>query len=267
VTRLADVAGVVPGPQTGRADRWIGRAVTGTVVGLAGIAGAISYSHMRQLAASHGQTGWHAHAFPLSVDGIEIVASLILFADRRGGRRSGWLPWAAPAIGTAGSLTANIAAAGPDPVSRVIAGWPALALLIAVKLLSAMFDHNRSLRVSSPSHHPDPVPADTGTSPSPGSATSRVPRSPAPVMAAVLPETPSHLQGSGGDRADVSARTVPDIAGLLPAARVARERLASEGRMLTRDALGAWLRENGHPVGNTRLTPLLRALRDEAEAA
>jgi hypothetical protein len=81
-------------------------------------------AHIRQLAASHGQTGWHAHAFPLSVDGIEIVASLILFADRRGGRRSGWLPWAALAIGTAGSLTANIAAAGPDPVSRVIAGWP-----------------------------------------------------------------------------------------------------------------------------------------------
>jgi hypothetical protein len=77
---------------------------------------------------------------PLSVDGIEIVASLILFADRRGKRRSGWLPWAALAIGTAGSLTANIATAGPDPVSRVIAGWPALALLlIAVKLLSAMF--------------------------------------------------------------------------------------------------------------------------------
>jgi hypothetical protein len=34
--------------------------------------------------------------------------------------------------------------------------------------------------------------------------------------------------------------------------------------MLTRDALAAWLRENGHPVGNTRLTLLLP---DEAEAA
>jgi len=53
------------------------------VAGLAGIAGAISYSHMRQLAAAHGQAGWHAHAFPLSVDGIEIVASLVLLADRR----------------------------------------------------------------------------------------------------------------------------------------------------------------------------------------
>lgn len=47
-----------------RADRWISRAATATVAGLAGIAGAISYSHMRQLADAHGETGWHAHAFP-----------------------------------------------------------------------------------------------------------------------------------------------------------------------------------------------------------
>jgi hypothetical protein len=63
-----------------------------TVAGLAGIAGAISYSHMQELAATHGETGWQAHAFPLSVDGIEMVASLVLVADRRSGRRSGWLP-------------------------------------------------------------------------------------------------------------------------------------------------------------------------------
>jgi len=81
------------------------------VAGLAGIAGAISYSHMRMLAAAHGDAGWHAHAFPLSVDGVEIVASLVLLADRRAGRKSGWLPWAALTIGTAASLAANIATA------------------------------------------------------------------------------------------------------------------------------------------------------------
>jgi len=72
-----------PAPAPERAGKWISRAATATVAGLAGIAGAISYSHMRQLAAAHGQAGWHAHAFPLSVDGIEIVASLVLLADRR----------------------------------------------------------------------------------------------------------------------------------------------------------------------------------------
>src|SRR6185437_11127327 len=81
-------------------DRWISHTAAATVAGLAGIAGALSYSHMRQLAQDHDQTGWHAHAFPLSVDGVEIVASLVLLADRRAGRRSGWLPWTALAVGT-----------------------------------------------------------------------------------------------------------------------------------------------------------------------
>ena len=132
--------GAVPGPAS-RADTCI-RAVAGvTVAGLAGIAGAISYSHMRELAAAHGETGWQAHAFLLSVDGIEIVASLVLLADRRSRRRSGWLPWAALVAGRTASLAANIAAGGAGPVGRVIAGWPAFALLVAVKLRSGMLEH------------------------------------------------------------------------------------------------------------------------------
>jgi hypothetical protein len=130
-------------PGSSETDKWISRAAVATVAGLAGMAGAISYSHMRQLAAGHGQAGWHAHAFPLSVDGIEIVASLVLLDDPRAGRRSGWLPWAALAVGTAGSLAANVAAAVPGLVSRVIAGWPAVALLIAIKLLSGVLEQRQ----------------------------------------------------------------------------------------------------------------------------
>src|SRR5579859_3260498 len=126
--------------QASPADRWVGRAAGGTVTALAGLAGAISYSHMRQLALEHGQAGWHAHAFPLSVDGLEIVASLVLLADRRSGRRPGWLPWAALVLGTAGSLAANVATARPDLLSRIIAGCPALALLICVKLLAGVLE-------------------------------------------------------------------------------------------------------------------------------
>src|SRR5450755_1747296 len=80
---------------------------------------------MRELAQAHGNTGWHAHTLPLSVDGAEIVASLVLLADRRTGRRSGWLPWAALLIGTAARLAANVATARPGTISRIIAGWPA----------------------------------------------------------------------------------------------------------------------------------------------
>src|SRR6266498_443586 len=76
-------------------DRAIVGAAGATVVGLAAVAGAISYSHMAELAHIHGEVGWRSHAFPVSVDGIEVVASLVLLAHRRAGTRAGWLPWAA----------------------------------------------------------------------------------------------------------------------------------------------------------------------------
>lgn len=99
--------------QASSADRWVSRAAAGTVAALAALAGAISYSHMRQLAQDYGQAGWYAHAYPLSVDGLEIVASLVLLADHRSVRRPGWLPWVALVVGTVGSLAANVATAGP----------------------------------------------------------------------------------------------------------------------------------------------------------
>jgi hypothetical protein len=51
--------GMASNPASG-ADWWIGRAAAATVVALAGIAGAISYSHLRQFTQDHGQAGWPA---------------------------------------------------------------------------------------------------------------------------------------------------------------------------------------------------------------
>jgi hypothetical protein len=239
MTRPAAAGSGLKDPRNSVADRWISRAAAATVAGLAGIAGAISYSHMRQLAVDHGQAGWHAHAFPLSVDGIEIVASLVLLADRRAGRRSGWLPWAALATGTAGSLAANIATAGPGIISKIVAGWPALALLIAVKLLSGMLvDRPRPAQ-----EHDDP------------SCQAPVPVTSRPLHVARTRMAEPQRPG-----------TVPDVADLLPAARAARDGLLRDGRPVTRDALAARLRASGQPVRNARLTALLRALRAETPA-
>src|SRR5258707_2081499 len=151
---------------------------------------------MRQLAAVHGDAGWHAKSFPLSVDGAEIVASLVLLADRRAGRKSGWLPWAALIIGTAASLAANIATADQGIVSRVIAGWPAVALLIAVKLLSGILEHRDTAR-------PAPVTNSSGRDSRPGL-------------------DPAALSGSGADTTNHLAaaqvsRTVPALPRTLPA--------------------------------------------------
>jgi hypothetical protein len=233
------------------------------VAALAGLAGAISYSHMRQLAQDHGQAGWHAHAFPLSVDGLEVVASLVLLAAHRSGRRPGWLPWAALVIGTAGSLAANVATAGPGTISRVIAGWPALALLIAVKLLSGLLNNRPA----------QPCPGGGQI----GHEDASRPARPCPTPMTAT-RSSGALAGTAGllsqYQADPPARNPalpadpePGLAELLPAAREARDELRRDGFRLTRDALAARLRQRGYPVRNSRLTPLLEALRQEAATA
>ena len=248
-------------------DRWISRTAAATVAGLAGIAGALSYSHMRQLAQDHGQAGWHAHAFPLSVDGIEIVASLVLLADRRAGRRSGWLPWTALAAGTAGSLAANIATAHPDPVSRIIAGWPALALLLAVKLLSGILERpnvpdavdavaDQASQANDPTPTVTPIPGTTPTGPG---------EPPADAHPAEIRPGPAEPRDNQPSSSPPAADPALDsrAAALLPAARAARDELRQDGIPLTRDALAARLRQHGHPIRNASLTPLLHHLRHE----
>lgn len=287
----------------GRADTWMRATVTVTVAGLAGIAGAISYSHMRNLAAVHGETGWQAHAFPLSVDGIEIVASLVLLADRRAGRSSGWLPWAALAAGTTASLAANVAAAGSDLIGRVVAGWPAFALLVAIKLLSGLFQRRPDDRPTAVGDRPaSPVrsPADgdgprTHAGPVPGSEIGSVDGRVAEdvVNGACLAAAPGARSGLSPDLGTAAAPVIvpgpgagtiketgggtgtttrvergdeSDVAALLPAARAARDRLSSRGDVLTRDTLAAELRRSGHPVRNAKVSQLLTALKGEPAA-
>jgi hypothetical protein len=226
-----------PAPAPERADKWISRAAGATVAGLAGIAGAISYSHMRLLAGGHGAAGWHAHAFPLSVDGVEIVASLVLLADRRSGRRSGWLPWTALTIGTVASLAANIATADNGIVSRVIAGCPAVALLIAVKLLSAVLEHRSAGAV-----HGTASPG-CGNAGGTGNSTAR--KRPADIRPGSAVAVPG---------------TVPDTPDLIAAARAAG-RLHQDGQPLTRDALAARSALSATRSAIPAFTPLPQALR------
>jgi Protein of unknown function (DUF2637) len=119
----------------GRADRWIGWTTTGCVTLLAVIAGTVSYLHMHQLVAEHGQPGWVAALTPLSVDGMIVAASTALLADSRSGGRGGLLPWALLVIGSVASLGANVAVAEPSAAGRVIAAWPSFALIGSYELL------------------------------------------------------------------------------------------------------------------------------------
>ena len=60
-------------------------------------------------------------------------------------RRIRWAVRATLALGVAASVAANILHANPNAISQTIAGWPPLALLLTVELVSRVPVHRRSL--------------------------------------------------------------------------------------------------------------------------
>ncbi|NJC70032.1 DUF2637 domain-containing protein [Planosporangium thailandense] len=245
-------------------NRAIVRAAGATVIGLAGVAGAISYSHMAELARLHGEVGWRAHAFPVSVDGIEIVASLVLLAHRRAGTWPGWLPWAALAAGTAASVAANVAVGGSDPVGRLVAGRPAVALLVSIKLLSGLLDAapaGTAMNGTPPDGTAGPGPSGPAN-PVPGAGTGSGPDRQKPVN-----RDGDRHDGTAGTAQPVDrSRTGTDLAGLEAAARLVRDRLIAQGSPVNRRNLAAGLRAGGHRVRNDRLGHLLHVVAGEADA-
>jgi len=254
------------------------------VGGLAVVAGAVSFAHMRELALRHDQLGWKSYAFPISVDGLEIVASLYLVAQRRAGRPIGWIPWIALIVGTLASLAANIAVGGADPIGKALAGWPAVSMLVSVKLLFSMIDHakvDQRTTVRDDQRTTGTVPGvpgtvqQTGRDEPPPSGTIHAGRTVSTDSSATGPADPpaSAATGTTGGAAepgparagDPGQRVAPvdvrAVAHLVPAARAARAVLHRDGRSMSRDALAAAMREDGHGVSNERASLLLKILK------
>lgn len=132
-------------------DLWVRRC--GTLM-VAGVAAYSSYEHQRQFAAAAGADATGGKLWPLSVDGLLLLASVgLLRTGPHASRRTCAVLWAAFGLGIAVSLAANIAAApnlGWQPI--LVAGWPPVALLLAVELLA---------------DHPTAAPTSPATSPVP----------------------------------------------------------------------------------------------------
>lgn len=96
------------------------------------IAALASYTHMRSLALTHGQTELISTLLPVSVDGMMVVATLAL-GD---GRRYRWSAWLAFWTGVAASILANVLAARPEVLARCISAWPAFAFLLVVEVIT-----------------------------------------------------------------------------------------------------------------------------------
>lgn len=123
--------------------KWRTRAGIFGLIMAAIVAAIISYTHQRQLAITHRQSGFAAMLWPLSIDGLVIACGARLAIDNlRGVRRSGWATvgfWGGFAI----SLTANwfsvyrIEGQLGVWIDHAIAASPALCLLLAWEALMA----------------------------------------------------------------------------------------------------------------------------------
>ncbi|MFC8261580.1 DUF2637 domain-containing protein [Streptomyces sp. NPDC057291] len=144
------------------------------------IAGALSFSHLHDLAEAAGQDGWKAWAYPISVDLLLVAAwrRMRTHADNRAA-------WSWFVIALAASLGANIATAGlldlghvPAWLRILVAGWPALAFLGGTLLA-----HTPAAAPAEPEPAPAPVPlADPTPAPAPDVTVERAPE-PAPAVA------------------------------------------------------------------------------------
>lgn len=171
---------------------------------VAGVAAIASYSHMRDLAAAHGQGVLLANLLPVSVDGMLIVASAVTADDRAAGRPVRLSARVSFVVGVAASIVANVLAAPPSTVARVISAWPALALLLVVEMLAG--GRTRGVADATPadvfsSEQPDETPAKT-----PASSRNGRPSKAAKVLAARAAD-PDATVADIARQAGVSPRT------------------------------------------------------------
>jgi hypothetical protein len=121
------------------------------VVLLAMIAGAGSFTHIRDTAAQHGQHGPMSWAIAVSIDLTCVMAARERHRDQRHHiptRRLSW-PTAVLTAGILLSLAANLAQAQPTPWGQIMAATPSAAFLVAVSMLE---------RRAAARHRPAPVP-------------------------------------------------------------------------------------------------------------
>jgi hypothetical protein len=102
---------------------------TGTVLAVGVIAALQSYSHIYDLARTHGQDHLNAVLLPLSVDGLIIAASLALATAPRLAR---WML----GIGVAATVAANVAYGLPQgALAALVSAWPGISFVGAAELL------------------------------------------------------------------------------------------------------------------------------------
>ncbi|MET9389557.1 DUF2637 domain-containing protein [Streptomyces sp. NPDC006624] len=170
------------------------------------IAGALSFSHLHDLAAAAGQDGWKAWAYPVSVDLLLVAAWRRMRQQQRVGVAAGgprlWF-----LVALAASLGANVATAGlldledvPAWLRVTVAGWPAVAFFGGTLLAHAPAVPEAPVVPASPATDADPTPrpaagavdrADRDAQPAPSDEPEPAPEPTTEPAAAPAPVPPS----------------------------------------------------------------------------
>jgi Protein of unknown function (DUF2637) len=222
---------------------------TGPVLVLALIAGAGSFTHIRDTATENGQQGWMAWSIAICIDLTCVMAARERQRDKKIGKaRRGLVSWPVLVLtgGVVLSLAANLQQATPTAWGWITAATPAGAFLVAVSMLERRATASRT----EPSPDvPQSSPSWTTASPSVPDTTQAVPQADRPAL------VPAHEDGQYDGPS-------PAPALIDYARRVAAEHHAKHGKPITGDLLRTRL-----GVSDQLASDLLRTLRTTPETA
>jgi hypothetical protein len=191
---------------------------------LAVIAGAGSFTHIRDTAAQHGQHGLMASAVAFCIDLTCVMAARERQRDKQAGIPARRLSW--PTVVLAGGVLlslANLAQAQPTAWGRIVAAVPPAAFLVAVSMIERRAARRPRLAAGQDGEAGEPS----------------------------WRGRPSPVPGAGDEAQDGG-----DEALLAAARRAAADHQDEHGQPITRDALRARL-----GVSNQAASELLRQLR------
>jgi len=100
------------------------------LVAVAGVAAYVSYFHAVEVVASNGEPTAIARLYPAAIDGLIVVASMVLLDAARHGEKAPQLAWWLLGSGVAVTLAANVTYGAQHGVASALwAAWPALAFV------------------------------------------------------------------------------------------------------------------------------------------
>lgn len=130
------------------------------LAGVSGIAAVVSYLHGLEVVQRVGATGPVAYLIPFLADLVILGATTALIEAARQHARMSFLTVVSLLAGVGVTLAMNVAAGyGHGLAGALVAGWPAVAFILALESLAGMVRRGRG------GESPQPVPAAQGQPP------------------------------------------------------------------------------------------------------